>query len=126
MHVGRSPQRGDAVLDRALQSLLVEAAGLPETTLGDPEVRQSDGTSDQVSSVPRLGQTGHAFGVPTERGIEIRTRPVGQAKEGCCRSTPHMIIFIGELERPGGMGQRAGHIAAELGKSRSMPGDRAG
>ena len=94
--------------------------------MGDPEVRQGDGASDQVGNVPRLGQTGHAFGVPTERGIEIRTRPVGEAKQGRCRSTPDMIILIGELERPGGIRQGAGHIAAELGKSCPIHGDDAG
>ena len=67
MHVGRSPQRRDAVLDRTLQSLLVNAHCLPETTLGNPEVRQGDGASHHVGNMPCLGETGHALGVPTVR-----------------------------------------------------------
>jgi hypothetical protein len=57
----------------ALQSLLVNAHCLPETTLGNPEVRQGDGASHHVGNMPCLGETGHALGVPTVRGIQVLT-----------------------------------------------------
>ena len=66
---------GPAVFGRDLQCLLVGAHRLAETTLRNPDVRQSDRTTEHVGDVPSPLQTRHAIGIRPVRCLEIPACP---------------------------------------------------
>ena len=72
---------GCALLRRQLQSPLIGAHGLAETTLRNPYIRQGDGAPDYVRDVPGLLHTRHALGIRPVRCLEIPARPGCESQE---------------------------------------------
>jgi len=126
VHVCSSPQRGRGLVGRLLHSPLVGVHRLPETPLHEVDVSNRDGAADHVGAVPGLLQACHGIGIPTQRFIEIPARPAGERQEGGRRPTSEMIVLHDEVERPPGLGHRAGHIAEDQCLPGAVHGDGTG
>src|SRR2546423_13890960 len=72
----RSPQHMRTLLCRKLQSPLIGAHCLAQTTLRNPYISQGDGATDGVREVPGPLHQSHAVGIRPVRCLEIPTRPI--------------------------------------------------
>jgi hypothetical protein len=63
--------------------------------------------------MPGLFQTRHGIGIPILGSMEIPTCPVRESHEACGRPTHQVIVLTGEVMRPPGMAQGAGHITED-------------
>ena len=73
-----------ALLCRKLQSPLIGAHCLAQTTLRNPYISQGDGATDGVREVPGPLHQSHAVGIRPVRCLEIPTRPGCEPQERRC------------------------------------------
>src|SRR6266853_462920 len=115
-----------ALLCCKLQSPLIGAHCLAQTTLRNPYISQGDRATDGVRDVPGPLHPRHAIGIRLMRCLEIPTRPICESQEPRCRSAPEMVILRDEVEYPPGVFHGVGHIAQSQGTCGTVNGDRTG
>jgi hypothetical protein len=124
VHVRRGPQDWLAMLCRQLQCLLVRPDRVTQPSLGDPDVRQGDRTTERIREAARPLHPRHPSAVDSMRGLEVPARPCGQSQERLCCPAEEIVVLGSQIQCLASVPDGRRDVASDLGKHGSVDRDQ--